>query len=95
MRGISKACGKVYVQMDNGEKGSYDYIELRDLVKDGKIKIDNMHIDKYGQLSFINKEQFSNKYSLSDNNKSDREKGNRRAGWHSGGDKKPYGFTHK
>ena len=95
LHGIIKAYGKVVIEDESGKKQTVDYLKLRDSVIEGKVEIDNMYLNDDNELFFI-KENTNNKYNLPERYNSEAQhRDNRRAGWHSGGDKKPYGFTHK
>lgn len=95
LHGIIKAYGKVVIEDESGKKQTVDYLKLRDSVIEGKVEIDNMYLNDDNELFFI-KEDTNNKYNLPERDNSEAQHGdNRRTGWHSGGDKKPYGFTHK
>jgi hypothetical protein len=93
--GISRNGNKVSVMLDDGTMQQFNYSELKFYITKGEIYLDNMYITEGGQLRFIPSEYSKNmarKYTTNTaSNKSDA----RNAGWHSGGAKKPYGFTNK
>lgn len=95
--GICKTQRGISVKLDNGETRLFDYNTLKQMVLTNQINIANMYINEGGRLCFIPTQENDvlrkNLMAMDSDNMN--RASNRKAGWHSGGDKKPYGFTHR
>ncbi|MBO5387270.1 MAG: hypothetical protein J6A59_03920 [Lachnospiraceae bacterium] len=92
--GISKTQGIINVKLDDGEIRGFKYADLKQMVLNNQIFIENMYINELGHLCFIRSKDNDNarKYMQAETSGASN---SRRAGWHSGGSRKPYGFLHQ